>query len=386
MAFLMKTDKISIRNITSPGKSPAEEKTGASGKESSDMTRGNGSTDDFPKKKHSGSAAGTLAHLIEKGIRIPQQNTTDKNEVQKETPSNVNHEVYQQEDANQMEQLDNLDKDSAGTDPEKKSGLKRRIPWIIVLAGLVFSVLWYTGVQFSNNEERTPIDLRESKPDLESKKILRPIKKPETASVPVKELPLPPDSQPAGEEVEDPKDKDHPTLTVETPPPAPLPSPMGEESLSAAPAGPVENRPYALHVGSFKTMGLAEKSIEEFKEKGFSPYWVKVDLGEKGVWFRVFVGHFKDVEQAKEFQKNHEIKVDRILKPAYAVQIGEYVLAKELNRKVDALKETGLCPYTIIKTQNRYQILVGAYQTQKAAKQLAARLASTGLDCKVVLK
>ena len=49
---------------------------------------------------------------------------------------------------------------------------------------------------------------------------------------------------------------------------------------------------------SMSTREGADKAVEEYRKKGLDAYWAKVDLGRKGVWFRVFVGNFKDRETA----------------------------------------------------------------------------------------
>ena len=63
--------------------------------------------------------------------------------------------------------------------------------------------------------------------------------------------------------------------------------------------------PYTLQVGSFPTLERAKKAINLYRENGLSVYWVKVDLKEKGVWYRVFTGNFEDLEQLEKFKQEH---------------------------------------------------------------------------------
>jgi len=53
----------------------------------------------------------------------------------------------------------------------------------------------------------------------------------------------------------------------------------------AAAAGPR----YVVHIGSFKNEAGAARQLAKLQKKGFAAYKVEVDLGEKGVWQRIFV-------------------------------------------------------------------------------------------------
>ena len=226
---------------------------------------------------------------------------------------------------------------------------------LIALGFILVGVLWQNGV--------LPIDtylfkkqaaLTETKSALPEKKILQPVEADKPA----------PDS-------------------VKTVPSHPPQAPKTGSDLSPA---PTMMYPYTLHMGSFKNLKRAEKSIKLLKGKGLSPYWMRVHLGKRGKWFRVFVGHFKTADEANKLQERHGITADRILKTAYAVQIGEYSSKEELDHDTLAFKETDYLPYVIEEPKKRYRLLIGAYQTQWGAANLARKLKETGMDCEVVLR
>jgi hypothetical protein len=56
--------------------------------------------------------------------------------------------------------------------------------------------------------------------------------------------------------------------------------------------------PYSIKLHYFRSREGAEKSIAEYRQKGLSPYWVKVNLEDHGIWYRVFTGYFEDIGQA----------------------------------------------------------------------------------------
>jgi len=66
---------------------------------------------------------------------------------------------------------------------------------------------------------------------------------------------------------------------------------------------------YTIHVSSFKTQQYAQKQIEHLRDLGFDAYLETVDLGRRGIWHRVKVGHYAtraETEQAiKSIQKKH---------------------------------------------------------------------------------
>jgi cell division septation protein DedD len=67
----------------------------------------------------------------------------------------------------------------------------------------------------------------------------------------------------------------------------------------------IDSYPYSLQLGSYATLKRADRAVSNFSAMGLSPYKVKVDLGKKGIWFRVFTGHFKTRNEAKKFKEEH---------------------------------------------------------------------------------
>ena len=76
----------------------------------------------------------------------------------------------------------------------------------------------------------------------------------------------------------------------------------------------IDSYPYSLQLGSYNTLKRADKAVSNFSAMGLSPYKVKVDLGEKGIWFRVFTGHFKTWSEAKKFKDEHGLNKSVIKK------------------------------------------------------------------------
>jgi cell division septation protein DedD len=60
---------------------------------------------------------------------------------------------------------------------------------------------------------------------------------------------------------------------------------------------------HALQIASFKDIAQASHEVSRWQEKGYDARYLKADLGEKGVWYRVYVGKFDTPEEARSFQK-----------------------------------------------------------------------------------
>ena len=70
--------------------------------------------------------------------------------------------------------------------------------------------------------------------------------------------------------------------------------------------------PYSILLSSCKFQESVHKVLSKYKDTDLKPYIVKVDLGEKGVWWRVLSGHFKTRESANN-EKNNSGLSDKIV-------------------------------------------------------------------------
>jgi cell division protein FtsN len=346
-------------------------------------------------RKHPGLTFDMLAHLVATPWDATPANTQDiEGGGDRNLLLHVNDTGPEQEAIDKMGEPENAYKELAEIATEKKSGSAKLLFGLILLALIVVSALWLSGIlPFDKTEETTQVASKEHKPILHNETISQPIKEPKPELAPAKETTQRPDEETDLETDKSTLPEETPARSTEKPKTIPVtikPVPSSpheaiKSSPDLSPAVTVSN-PYSLHMGSFKNLELTAKSLEALKEKGLSPYWTRVDLGKKGEWFRVFVGSFTTADKAQAFQEKHGITADRILKTAYAVQIGMYTSKEELDEKISILKKTGHCPYYIEQPQNRYQLLIGAYQTRKAAEEFTARLKKSGLDCEMILR
>jgi capsular exopolysaccharide synthesis family protein len=142
--------------------------------------------------------------------------------------------------------------------------------------------------------------------------------------------------------------------------------------------------PYSIYLGSFRTLERANKAISLYSKRGLSPYCSKVDFREKGIWFRVFAGHFQDRRKAEEFKARHRLKEGTVKKTAYANLIGTYKESRELENKHLSLKRFGYFPYVIKGEDGESRLYVGAFITREGAQQQYYDLKSRGIQSQIV--
>ena len=142
--------------------------------------------------------------------------------------------------------------------------------------------------------------------------------------------------------------------------------------------------PYSVYLGSYKNINRAQEAISIFQKKGLSPYWVKVDLGEKGVWYRVLDGYFQTKDEVNAFIENNQITEGRSRYVLYANLIGLYSSDEELKEKNLSLVELGYSPYVIEGDDGESFLFTGAFYHKADAEKEHIELASKGIQSQLV--
>ena len=57
---------------------------------------------------------------------------------------------------------------------------------------------------------------------------------------------------------------------------------------------------YTIQIGSVKELKDAQRLLADVIKKGHAGYIVKRDLGEKGIWYRVYIGQFDTKQEADD--------------------------------------------------------------------------------------
>jgi general secretion pathway protein D len=70
------------------------------------------------------------------------------------------------------------------------------------------------------------------------------------------------------------------------------------------------SEPYSVHVNSYPRQQMAEERILQLERLNFDAFMVAADVPDKGRWYRVFVGRFKDRPSAESFWKSLKERSD----------------------------------------------------------------------------
>ena len=140
---------------------------------------------------------------------------------------------------------------------------------------------------------------------------------------------------------------------------------------------------YSIRLGSYPSLERAKKAADIYGKRGLFAYWAKVEL-TKGVWYRVFTGHFEDRRQAERFRKEHGLTEAKVNKAPYANLIGIYSYGDEVHNQILLLKNLGYSPYVINGHDGETQLFVGTFLTKAGAERQGRELRSNGIQSEVV--
>jgi cell division septation protein DedD len=173
----------------------------------------------------------------------------------------------------------------------------------------------------------------------------------------------------------------------EGPQPVPVQPQVSEKPAApkAAPSKPsAAQYPYSVYLGSFKAPEAVKKALSDYQEKGLSAYWAKVDLGDKGVWYRFFAGYFRTKEEAAKYISEKAIQGAEPGITKYANLIGAYSSDKEAEDLKRTIVSAGFCPYVIKSTEGNILLYSGAFDRKEYAEKERDALAGKGIKSEVV--
>ncbi len=270
--------------------------------------------------------------------------------------------------------LDITDPEPAAPVPEvKKNIFKILIPVILILL-IVFLIIWKKEMLFPSKgvlseqvtENKTIEKSGPVKTEIKEVKLKEEITEAENTEVP--------QPKPVVEETPD-NIKKEPVNTVEA-----------VETTEAEKFEYQEGRyPYSIYLGSFKTIQRAQKAVDIYSRKGLFSYPVKVDLKEKGIWYRIYSGSYPDKETADNHLAEIKVKDAEIKNTVYACYIGSFRSNAKLRENMELLKEKNFFPYVAADdSNNSYALFAGAFLTENGAAELSEELENAGVLNRVV--
>ena len=142
--------------------------------------------------------------------------------------------------------------------------------------------------------------------------------------------------------------------------------------------------PYSIMLASCRRPDSAQNVMNTNRRKGLTPYVVRVDLGPKGIWWRVFEGKYSSAAEASDIQSRYKLSGALVKKTPYAIQIGAFDNQTDAAAEVRRLVKLKHSPYFVPARQNKQRLLVGAFASKKGARLLAEELTARGIPNQIV--
>jgi hypothetical protein len=148
-------------------------------------------------------------------------------------------------------------------------------------------------------------------------------------------------------------------------------------------SGSTVSYPYSVYLGSFQNLEYLKKAQSVYENQGLSSYWTKVELGEKGTWYRVFTGYFRSAQEAEVFIQQKKIKDGEVKETRYSNLIGTFGTRQEGEEKALALTRMGLSAYCIPGADGQIRLYSGAFSRKDGAEENQAELNSRGIKSQI---
>ena len=149
--------------------------------------------------------------------------------------------------------------------------------------------------------------------------------------------------------------------------------------------------PYTIQVSAYRDPQTSNRVAGKLITGGDPAFTSPVDLSEKGKWYRIYVGNYTTLTEAKIAAaglKNRKFRYVHIAKKPYTVQVGLSVSKSEAQELKSKLKTKGYLAYSLPAKsgQNLTRVLIGAYESRAAAANLVEQLKKDGFNSKVGLR
>jgi cell division protein FtsN/Tfp pilus assembly protein PilF len=157
------------------------------------------------------------------------------------------------------------------------------------------------------------------------------------------------------------------------------------------PVPAVKSLPYTIQVSSFRDPQQSMQVARKLNIKGDPAFTSPVDITGKGKWYRVYIGNYGTLAEAKAAAndlKRRKFRYVNVTRKPYTVQIGEPLPQSKARALQTRLQTKGYFGYRLptVEDPNRVRILIGAFDDKRAAADLVRRLSADGFDPTIALK
>lgn len=144
------------------------------------------------------------------------------------------------------------------------------------------------------------------------------------------------------------------------------------------------NASFILQFGSYRSPQRTQRAQQHFAATGIETHWNRVDLGDKGIWFRLYTGRFATHGDAAAFKSDQGLDEAMVVHAPWTVLVAAGASVSDVSAMRAALGERQIDVATVQIGEDRYRILSGAFVTYDGALTLAREIAAMGIDAMVV--
>ncbi len=156
-----------------------------------------------------------------------------------------------------------------------------------------------------------------------------------------------------------------------------------DHTITVVPEG---TYPFAVLLETFDKQATAESAVALYRRQNLACYWVKVDLGNSGVKYRLFTGFFPNQAAAKTAIASHRLIGKPVKQTVYAARLGIFRDHHELVAAFAKTAAAGVSPYILGTANGSNFLFVGAFYTAGGAENQCRDLVAQGLACQPVTR
>ena len=164
-----------------------------------------------------------------------------------------------------------------------------------------------------------------------------------------------------------------------------------EEPVLTESLTPFKSGPYVIHVSSVQNRYFAEEFLDRKTTDGTIRLAKLVNLQSKGRWHRLLIGRFKSLDACRSYirksKQSGEIeKYARPVKLPFSLLISSRQALVPSQKMVQALRKKHLSAYLSPSAgkAETYDVLIGAYGSEREAARKAKILLQKGISAKII--